>query len=96
MRKKGKNIRDINLVEALNYMVDILSLGLGKSKALKEIADDSKPEDEDIKNYVSRVVNKVDRLLGASTYWMICFCITFYVHKIFFIISNSNWIKNRK
>jgi hypothetical protein len=44
VKKKVKNItiKDSPLVEVLDYMLDVLRLALGKSKAIKEIQEDDK------------------------------------------------------
>lgn len=39
-----------------------LSLGRGKSLGIRDIQEDDRREDEDIKDYVARVFGKVDRL----------------------------------
>jgi len=64
VKKKVKTItmRDYGLVEVLDHILDVLRLALGKSKAIKEIQEDDRQEDEDIKEYVARVFGKVDRL----------------------------------
>lgn len=48
-------------------MVDILALAINKdkSKVLKEVYDDQRSEDEDVKDYIERVINKVDKLTTA-------------------------------
>lgn len=46
VRRRVKNIKEFTLVEILENTVDVLSLGIGKNKALKELKDDIKPEDE--------------------------------------------------
>jgi hypothetical protein len=35
VRKRVKNIRDVNIVEILENIVDLLSLGIGKGRALR-------------------------------------------------------------
>ncbi len=37
VRKRVKNIRDVNIVEILENIVDLLSLGIGKGRALREL-----------------------------------------------------------
>ena len=37
VRKRVKNIRDVNIVEILENCVDLLTLGIGKSRGLKDI-----------------------------------------------------------
>ncbi len=42
--------------------MDLLSLGIGKAKALKELREDVKAEDEDLRDYVAKVINKLDKI----------------------------------
>lgn len=42
VRKRAKNIRDVTIVEILENIVDLLSLGIGKGRALRELKEDSK------------------------------------------------------
>lgn len=37
VRKKAKTLKEIKIVEILNYVLEVLSLGIGKVKALKEL-----------------------------------------------------------
>jgi chromatin segregation and condensation protein Rec8/ScpA/Scc1 (kleisin family) len=69
VKKKVKNItnKESTLVEVLDYILDVMRLALCKSKAIKEIQEDDKQEDEDIKEYVARVFKKVDRLPTFDT-----------------------------
>ena len=62
VRRRVKNIKQFTLVEILENTVDVLSLGIGKNKALKELKEDIKPEDEELRDYVTRVINKLDKL----------------------------------
>ena len=62
VRRRVKNIKDFTLVEILENTVDVLSLGIGKAKALKELKEDVKSEDEDMRDYVTKVINKLDKL----------------------------------
>ena len=62
VRRRVKNIKDFTLVEILENTVDVLSLGIGKSKALKELKEDIKAQDEDMRDYVTKVINKLDKL----------------------------------
>ena len=62
VRRRVKNIKQFTIVEILESTVDVLSLGIGKIKALKELKEDIKPEDEDLRDYVTRVINKLDKL----------------------------------
>ena len=50
------------IVEALDRVVDILGLGLNKGKAVKPLGRSERSEDEDLKDYISRVILKVDQL----------------------------------
>lgn len=45
--------------------MDLLSLGIGKGKALKELKEESKTEDEDLRDYVTKVVGKLDKLTAG-------------------------------
>jgi hypothetical protein len=40
----------------------VLSLGIGKTKALRELREDIKAEDEDLRDYVGKVINKLDKI----------------------------------
>jgi hypothetical protein len=62
VRRRVKNIKDFTLVEILENTVDVLSLGINKAKALKELKEDIKAEDEDMRDYVSKVISKLDKL----------------------------------
>jgi hypothetical protein len=62
VRKRVKNIRDVNIVEILENCVDLLTLGIGKARGLKDIKEDVKVEDEDIRDYVTKVINKLDKI----------------------------------
>jgi hypothetical protein len=42
--------------------VDLLTLGIGKARGLKELREDVKAEDEDIRDYVTKVINKLDKI----------------------------------
>lgn len=48
------------LVEALDRVVDILGMAIGKGRAIKQMGQSG--EDEELKDYVARVINKVDQL----------------------------------
>ena len=37
VRKKAKTLKEIKIVEILNYILEVLSLGMGKAKALKDL-----------------------------------------------------------
>lgn len=39
VRKKAKTLKEIKIVEILNYILEVLSLGMGKVKALKELKE---------------------------------------------------------
>ncbi len=47
VKKKVKTIthKDYNLVELLDYILDVLRLALGRGKAIKEIQEDDRQED---------------------------------------------------
>lgn len=64
VKKRVKVItnKDYCLVEVLDNVLDVLRLALGKNKSIKDIQEDERHEDEDIKDYVARVFGKVDRL----------------------------------
>ena len=48
-------------MEALDRVVDILGLGIGKGK-MKPLGQSDRPEDEDLKDYITRVISKVDQI----------------------------------
>lgn len=64
VKKRVKVItnKDYSLVEVLDNVLDVLRLALGKNKSIRDIQEDQRHEDEDIKDYVARVFGKVDRL----------------------------------
>jgi hypothetical protein len=47
-------------------VLEVLSLGMGKQKALKELKETPRMEDEDLKDYISRVISKLDRITMSS------------------------------
>ena len=65
VRRRVKNIKEFTLVEILENTVDVLSLGIGKAKALKELKQDIKAEDEDLRDYVTKVINKLEKLTSS-------------------------------
>jgi hypothetical protein len=52
-------------VEILENLVDLLSLGIGKTRALRELKEDGKTEDEDLRDYVAKVINKLDKITSS-------------------------------
>lgn len=60
MRKRAKTSKEFVLVEALDRVVDILGMAIGKGRAIKQMGQSG--EDEELKDYVARVINKVDQL----------------------------------
>lgn len=64
VKKRVKVItnKDYSLVEVLDNVLDVLRLALGKNKSIRDIQEDQRHEDQDIKDYVARVFGKVDRL----------------------------------
>ena len=50
------------MVEILENIVDLLSLGVGKAKALRQLREDVRAQDEDLRDYVTKVINKLDKL----------------------------------
>ena len=50
-------------MEVLDYLTDIINLGLNKGKGVKEL-NEEKNEEEDVKDYVTKVINKADRLVS--------------------------------
>lgn len=42
VRRRVKNMKEFTMVEILENTVDLLSLGIGKAKALKELREDVK------------------------------------------------------
>ena len=53
------------VVTRLENTVDLLSLGIGKAKALKELREDIRTEDEDLRDYVTKVINKLDKIASS-------------------------------
>jgi hypothetical protein len=39
-----------------------LSIGIGKGRALRELREDIKVEDEDLRDYVTKVITKLDKI----------------------------------
>lgn len=63
IRKKSKSSKDFTMIEILDFTLDVISLGMGKLKALREMKDNPKAnDDDDWKGYMTRVVNKLDKL----------------------------------
>lgn len=62
--------RDHTIVEQLDNVLDVLRIALGRSKPqiIREIQDEDRKEDEDIKDYVARVFRKVDKLSANIWY----------------------------
>lgn len=69
MRKRAKTLKELTLAETLDYVMDLMALGFGKEKALKEMSEDSRNEEEDLKDYVNKVIAKVDKV--TSNFWVI-------------------------
>lgn len=46
VRRRVKNMKEFTIVEILENTVDLMSLGIGKGKALRELKEDIKTEDE--------------------------------------------------
>ena len=65
VRRRAKSLRDFYIVEVLENIVDLLSLGIGKNKALRELREESKGEDRNLENYVGKVIGKLDRITVA-------------------------------
>ena len=61
MRHKAKTLKEITLVEVLDYIMDIMGLGLGELKGLKEM-NETNVEEEDLKDFVTKVITKVDKI----------------------------------
>lgn len=61
---KGITSRDYPLVQALDNVLDVMRLSLGKGKFLKEVKDEERDQVEDIKEFVAKVFGKVDRLFA--------------------------------
>ena len=62
VRKRVKNLRDLTIVEILDNLVDLLTLGIGKTRGLRELREDVKAEDEDLRDYVTKVISKLDKI----------------------------------
>lgn len=62
VRRRAKNLKEFTIVEILEGIVDVLAIGLGKSKGLWEIKEEVRVVEEDLKDYVGKVVNKLDKL----------------------------------
>ena len=46
-------------------VVDLLSLGIGKGKALRELREEGRGEERNLENYVGKVIGKLDRLTAV-------------------------------
>ena len=49
----------------LENVVDLLSLGIGKGKALRELREEGRGEERNLENYVGKVIGKLDRLTAV-------------------------------
>jgi len=66
LRKRGRSVREGSIIQLLDWMADIITLGSQASSNINEISLMVRSDDSDTLDYLEKVVNRVDKLLPVQ------------------------------